>query len=151
MDEIEALIARLGLGPLPVEGGWFVESHRSAASTAIYYLLTPDTFSAIHRLGSEEVFHFYSGDPVEMLLLYPEGLHRTVTLGSDVLSGQSPQVVVPAGVWQGCRLVAGGRYALMGTTVAPPFSFDVYQAGQRDDLIRQYPDCEEMIRALTRV
>ena len=118
---VEQLILRLGLRPLPREGGYFRETYRAAdclsagalpsrygrdkaASTAIYYLLTPDTFSALHRLPTDEVYNFYLGGPVEMLLL-ADGRGRTVLLGSDVLADQQPQVVVPHGVWQGSRLV----------------------------------------------
>ena len=161
------IIARLGLTPLPIEGGYFVETYRSgeivpagalparygrdkAFSTAIYFLLTPDTFSAMHRLRSDEVFHFYRGDPVRMLHLRPDGGHQILTLGGDVTAGESPQIVVPAGTWQGCRLVEGGCYALMGTTVAPAFDSEDYEQGNRDQLIRQYPECAELIRALTR-
>src|SRR5437763_822256 len=109
------LIAALQLQPLPVEGGYYRETYRSSrewqpswlgppfasprpAGTAIYYLLTPDTFSALHRLRSDELFHFYLGDPVDVLLLDDSGGH-IVTLGPDVLGGQQVQALVPAGVW----------------------------------------------------
>jgi predicted cupin superfamily sugar epimerase len=81
--------------------------------------LTPDTFSALHRLASDEVFHFYLGDPVEMLQVWPDGSHRVVLIGTDLAAGERPQVVVPRGIWQGARLRPGGRFALLGTTVAP--------------------------------
>ena len=161
------MVDKLGLTVLPDEGGHFVETYRSdetilasaldprygadkRLSTAIYYLLTPDAFSAMHRLISDEVYHFYSGDPVEMLQLLPDGSHKVVALGSDVLSGQEVQVVVRQGVWQGSRLKHGGEYALLGTTIAPAFDPSDYEHGDRDILVRDYPDCAEMIRALTR-
>lgn len=149
---LEALIEKLGLSLLPMEGGYFAETYRAAdgSSTAIYYLLTPDTFSAMHRLASDEVFHFYSGDPVEMLQLFPDGSHEIVLIGGDVLAGQRPQVVVPKGVWQGSRLVSGGAYALMGTTVAPSFRYEDYEHGDRVSLIARYPDCAELIAVLSR-
>ena len=148
---VEELIAKLGLSPLQMEGGYFAETYRSADgfSTAIYYVLTPDTFSAMHRLASDEVFHFYSGDPVEMLRLFPDGSHEIVMIGSGILAGQRPQLVVPKGVWQGCRLVPGGEYALMGTTVAPAFRCEDYEHGDPDSLITEYPDCAELITALS--
>jgi uncharacterized protein len=160
----EKLIAVLQLQPHPKEGGFFRETHRSAdqlsalpvryqgersASTAIYYLLTNATFSAMHRLITDEVFHFYAGDPVRMLQLLPDGSGRTVILGPDVLAGQSPQVVVPAGVWQGSQLAPGGEFALLGATVAPGFEYADYEAGQRETLVRQYPGFAELIRQLT--
>src|SRR5688500_2789511 len=121
----QQIIDRLQLKPHPIEGGYFRETYRSTlslpaealpheyggernVSTAIYYLLTPDTFSVIHRVKSDEIFHFYAGDPVEMLQLWPDGSGHTITVGNDPAAGHEPQVVVPAGVWQGCRLVIGG-------------------------------------------
>jgi predicted cupin superfamily sugar epimerase len=163
----EALIAALDLKPHPVEGGYFRETYRSAdqfpagvlpprygsarsAGTAIYYLLTPQTYSALHRLPTDEVFHFYLGGPVRMLQLDPDGSGRTVILGSDVLAGQQPQLVVPRGVWQGSLLEPGGAFALLGATVAPGFDYADYEAGQREELLAQYPAFAELIRRLTR-
>jgi len=166
------LIERLGLAPLPFEGGYYRETHRSgeslpgrrsgdrALSTAIYYLLTPGTFSAMHRLASDEAFHFYVGDPVEMLQLHPDGSHTVIVLGSDIGAGQAPQVVVPSGTWQGCRIgrslgpcarrdSQGCGYALMGTTMAPGFDPGDYEHGDRAALIARYPRCAKMIEELT--
>ncbi len=162
-DDVKAL---LGLRRHELEGGWFVETYRAAESTApaatppghvsprplstaIYYLLTPDTCSRIHRLASDEVFHFYLGDPVEMLQLGPGLAGRVLTLGSDLASGMRPQCVVPRGVWQGSHLVAGGRYALLGTTVAPGFTDADYETGRRDDLVAAWPAFRDLIAALT--
>src|ERR1700722_2054302 len=148
----------LGLAPHPREGGWFVrtyEAHEKIAAeafedqryegarrtgTAIYYLLEPGTFSEMHRLKSDEVFHFYAGDAVEMLQLMADGTGATVVIGSDLLRGQTPQVVVERGVWQGSRLVEGGRWALLGCTVSPGFEFEDYEAGLREDLCGAWPD-----------
>ena len=162
-DELRAL---LHLEPHP-EGGYFVETYRSDESipggslpdrylkarslgTAIYYLLTPDTFSSMHRLNSDEAFHFYMGDPVEMLQLHPDGSGTVLTLGTDIVAGMRPQVIVPRGVWQGARLLSGGRFALLGTTVSPGFEFQDYESGQRDRLIDSYPQFREQISALTK-
>jgi predicted cupin superfamily sugar epimerase len=162
----EQLISRLGLVPLPREGGWYRETYRAdlelpaaalaprcpgprAAGTAIYYLLTPDTFSALHRLASDEVFHFYLGGRVEMLLLDPrrnEG--RVVVLGSDLLAGEQPQVVVPRGVWQGSRLRPGGAFALLGTTMAPGFDFADYEDADPEALAAAFPAFADRIHGL---
>lgn len=167
MDSVEDIKRLPGLEPHPAEGGFFAETYRAAESlpadalperygaarnisTAIYYLLTPDSFSAMHRLASDEVFHFYLGDPVEILRLHPGGHSDIAALGSDVAAGMRPQVVVPAGVWQGSRLRSGGRYALLGTTVAPGFAFDDYEHGSRDGLAAAYPGFADQVRALTR-
>jgi predicted cupin superfamily sugar epimerase len=163
----QEIIDALGMEPHPTEGGWFVETYRCPESaegdglpgryaasrthsTAIYYLLTPDTFSEIHRLRSDEVYHFYLGDPVEMLQLRPNGTGEVLTLGTDLASGQRPQVLVPREVWQGSRLVEGGRFALLGCTVAPGFEPEDYDGGAREDLVRRYPEYASLIKALTR-
>lgn len=163
----DELIRLLSLVPLPGEGGWYRETYRSRvripanglpaayagprdASTAIHYLLTSDTFSALHRLRGDEIFHFYLGDPVEMLHLRPDGTGATLTLGPRPHEGMHPQVVVPGGVWQGARIAPGGRYALLGCTVAPGFEFEDFELGNRDALLRQYPAYAERIRSLTR-
>ncbi len=164
MPTATELIALLQLQPHPREGGFFRETYRAdqslahapgnhagprAASTAIYYLLTPQTFSAVHRLVSDEIFHFYLGDPVRMLQLEPDGQGRTLVLGSDLLHGQQAQVVVRRGVWQGSCLEPGGSFALLGCTVAPGFDYADYETGQRDALVKQYPAFAEWICRLT--
>jgi predicted cupin superfamily sugar epimerase len=149
------------------EGGYFIETYRSSETisekalpgrykggrsfgTAIYYLLTPKTFSSVHRLQSDEIFHFYLGGPVEMLQLWPDGSGKVLTLGSDILNGMLPQVVVPGGVWQGARLLKNGGFALLGTTVSPGFEFADYESGRRDELIKSYPQFRELIIVLTK-
>ncbi len=162
MPSLEDLVWQLDLKPHPVEGGWFVETYRSdesftsaagvrrSLSTAIYYLLTPDSVSALHRLRGDEIFHFYLGDPVEMLQLRPDGGGRIITIGTDFGAGMRPQVVVPAGVWQGSRLAPGGRFALLGTTMAPGFDPTDYERPDAERLLASYPDFTEMIRELAR-
>ncbi|MFB4317783.1 cupin domain-containing protein [Actinomadura sp. 21ATH] len=153
----DAIITRLGLGPLPVEGGLFVQTWRSdpggaPAGTATYAALTddPDSFSAMHRLPVDEIWHFYLGDPVDLLLLHPDGTHSTPRLGQDVLGGQHVQFVVPAGYWFGASLAPGGRFALFGNTLAPGFHSGLYEGGERAELTAGWPDAAERITALTR-
>jgi predicted cupin superfamily sugar epimerase len=105
----------------------------------------------MHRLQSDEVFHFYAGDAVEMLQLREDGRGATVVIGNDLLRGQRPQAVVERGVWQGSRLVKGGRWALLGCTVSPGFEFDDYETGERAELCAGWPEFAEKIEALTRV
>ena len=118
--------------------------------TAIYYLLEPDTFSEMHRLKSDEVFHFYAGDAVEMLQLIEKGQGARVVIGNDLLRGQRPQVIVERGVWQGSRLVQGGRWALLGCTVSPGFEFEDYETGLRENLCAAWPEFVSEITTLTR-
>ncbi|MGI9254451.1 MAG: cupin domain-containing protein, partial [Thermomicrobiales bacterium] len=157
------LIGLLGLAPLPDEGGHYAETWSGAPLTmpsgkvrrhgsAIYYLVTPAGFSAMHRLPTDEVYHFYLGDPVEQLILMPGGSGHVQVLGTDFIAGQRPQSIAPAGSWQGSRLLPGGPagYALIGTTMAPGFHFEDYEHGDRDDLTARYPQWREAIMALTR-
>ncbi len=155
---VDEIIRALDLKPHP-EGGFFAETYRSAAgtgrpvrplATAIYYLLTADSFSEMHRLPSDEIFHFYLGDAVEMLQLFPDGSGTRVRLGTNLAAGERPQVVVPAGVWQGSTLAPGGRFALLGTSMSPGFDYADYCAGQREELVRVYPRFREAILARTR-
>ena len=157
-EEIKSL---LKLEPHPSEGGWFRRTYTSggtvelprgarAQGTAIYYLLEPGTFSELHVLDSDEIFHFYLGAPVEMLQLFPDGRSAVFTLGPDLAAGQEVQVVVPAGVWQGTRLIGDGKLALLGCTVTPGFDFADYRNAPAAELIAKWPGQAERIRALTR-
>jgi predicted cupin superfamily sugar epimerase len=157
-SEIKAL---LQLEPHPIEGGSFRRTYTSAGSvdlprgtrhqgTAIYYLLEPETFSEMHVLSSDEIFHFYLGDPVEMLQLHPEGQTAIFILGPDIEAGQHVQLVVPAGVWQGTRLIGDGQVALLGCTVCPGFDFADYRNARYAELAEKWPAEAERIRALTR-
>lgn len=160
------IIRFFNLTPHPEEGGYYRETYRSdetipmealpgryacpkAFGTAIYFLLTHDTCSRLHRLPTDEIFHFYLGDPVLMVNLYPDMSSRVITLGSDIRRGDHVQIVIPRGTWLGTCLHEGGRFALMGTTMAPGFDFTDYEAGERCDLIKHYPDKRELIERLT--
>ena len=103
----------------------------------------------MHMLTSDEIFHFYLGDPVEMLQLHPDGRTDVFTFGADIAGGQHVQLTVPAGVWQGTRLLAGGKMALLGCTVTPGFEFADYASGSYADLAGRWPGEAERIRALT--
>lgn len=160
------IIRLLDLKPLPIEGGWFRETYRTqeripaglligknpqrALATAIYYLLAPDTISAMHRLSGDEVYHFYLGDPVELLMLGASGDSRRILLGHDLEHGEVVQFVVPGRTWQGSRLLSGGSFALLGTTMSPGFSPEDFEPGHCGELVRLCPKQAELIKALTR-
>jgi len=165
MDAAE-IIRRLGLRPLGFEGGYYRETYRSSQgipsaalpgryagrrrlATAIYYLITPDSFSRLHRLRSDEIYHFYLGHPVNLVLLFPDGRRKTIRLGGGPAKGLEPQAVVPRGVWQGARLAPGGRFALMGTTISPGFDFRDLELGGRASLVKEYPKHRNTIFDLT--
>jgi predicted cupin superfamily sugar epimerase len=162
----QEIIKFFQMKPLPDEGGYYVETYRAKGkitqanlppgysawrnfSTAILYLLTPDTFSRLHRVRSDEVFHFYLGDPVTMLQLHPDASSKIIILGQDILNGQCVQAVVPAGVWQGCFLNQGGKFALLGCTVSPGFEFADYESGRQNELLDKYPEQQDLIIKLT--
>ena len=157
-DQIRQL---LRLEPHPIEGGWYRRTYTSDVSvallrgvrpygTAIYYLLEEGAFSEMHILASDEIFHFYYGDPVEMLQLLPDGGSAVFTLGPDLEAGQHVQLVVPAGVWQGTRLIGGGKVALLGCTVTPGFDFADYRNGTWAELTAGWPAEAARIKKLTR-
>lgn len=146
----QKLIEELKLEPLEMEGGYFRRTYTSelhfdeknrSAGSAIYYLLTPETHSKIHALPIDEIYHFYLGDPVELLLLEESGKAEMITLHNDVLAGGKPQFVVDKHLWQGSRLKPGGQFALLGTTMAPAFEYADFKTPENlDTLLAKYPD-----------
>lgn len=151
--QIEQIVKKLGLAPLEGEGGMFRRTCAGqtgpdgrACYSAIYYLLTERSFSHMHRLSTDEIYHFYMGDSLELLLLYPDGRAECRRLGTGIAEGEVPQLLVPAGVWQGSRVAAGGTYALVGTTMAPAYRDEDYEHGDCGLLCRRYPDVAEKIR-----
>lgn len=163
----DEVIARLGLRPLPGEGGYFTERYRAGwilspnampgsypaeriAATAIYFLITPDQFSALHRLRGDELWHFYLGDPVELVTIDSDGDVKTVRMGHDLAGGETPQALAPAGTWLGCALAEGGEWALLGTTMTPGFHPDDFELADRAQLLAAYPYAADVILRLTR-
>lgn len=163
------IIRQLEMQKIPDEGAWFALTYRSddamapgsidrygkvphVMGSAIYALATREDFSALHRLKTDEIWHYYGGDPLELLLLHPDGRGEIVVLGPDVLSGQRPQYTVRRGVWQGARpqRAAPDAYTLFGCTLAPSFEDSDFEMGYRTELERAYPKFTKEIRALTR-
>lgn len=162
MPTAAEIINLLQLQPLPNEGGYFKQTYACApsagalrpASTAIYFLITPDGFSALHRLETDELWHFYAGDVVEHLTLDPvSGKGVKHFLGADLAVGGRPQLVVSGGSWQGARLAPGPAregWALLGCTMAPGWDEREFILGQRAALIAGFPAWADDIKALTR-
>jgi predicted cupin superfamily sugar epimerase len=146
--EAASWAAHLKLEPLEHEGGLFRQMHLDEHSSAIYYLLAAPDFSALHSLSSTEVYHWYAGSPLELLLLYPDGRSEVTLLGPDREAGQLPQLVVPPGVMQGSSPI--GEWSLIGTTMSPPFQWDGFTLGNRSELQGRYPEAATRIRSLTR-
>ncbi|MFZ0322060.1 MAG: cupin domain-containing protein [Candidatus Sulfotelmatobacter sp.] len=159
-------IAKLGLEAHP-EGGYFRQSYESdlilakeslpaeftgprVASTAIYFLLRGEEFSAFHRLRSDEVWHFYVGATLVVHVIDKDGQYSEFRLGSDPDAGEVLQAVVKAGCWFASRVRDGGGLALVGCTVAPGFDFDDFEMARRQELVRSYPQHRRVIERLTR-
>ena len=156
-EELAGIANQYGLEPLPVEGGLFrrtwagpLDERGRPAGSAIIVLFSveDDLFSAMHRLPVDEVWHFYRGDPLELLLLEPDGGSRVELLGPG--AGQHVQLTVPAGTWMGARVAGGGRWTLCGMTMAPGFVPADYEGGEADDLCGRYPAVADRIRDLCR-
>ncbi len=150
------LIAKLSLERHP-EGGWYRETYRSdenvatsrgvrAACTAIYFLLRDQEFSALHRIASDEVWHFYMGAPLRVETITPDGLTAGFVLGYE--ADEVLQAWVPAGWWFGASLVRDG-WALVGCTVAPGFDFADFEMASREVLLGKFPGAADVVRRLT--
>ena len=142
------VITLLGLEPLAEEGGMWTRILLDEHASAIYFLMRPGDFSAMHRLDSTEIWHHYLGAPAGMLLLHPDGSADLPILGKGLGDGQRPCVTVPAGVWMGASTM--GDWSLVGATMAPPWHPDRFQLGDRTDLAVRYPQAALRIEELTR-
>ena len=165
--EIAKIIANLDLQPHP-EGGYFKETYRSNGvidennlenefvgkrnySTAIYFLLTSDTFSAFHSINQDEIWHFYKGSPIRLHIISTEGDYSTVIIGNDFAKEQLPQYVVKAKDWFAAEVIDDRSYSLVGCTVSPGFDFRDFELPRRKTLISKFPQYEAIITKLTRV
>lgn len=167
MLSAQEIIDLLQLEPLTFEGGFYRQTycadeqipqqalpqrytHDKAFGTCIYYLLTPETYSEFHALPTDEIYHFYLGDPVEMIELHEDGECTATILGPDIAAGQKVQHLVPKGTWQASYVLAGGSVALLGCTMAPGFDRDDFQKGNWETLLRKFPKHHQIIMRLTR-
>ena len=158
-------IRTLDLRPHP-EGGFFREIYRAedrivqaglpprypgdrVLSTSIYFLLLSGRVSRLHRLRSDEIWHFYDGSPVVIHVIGPDGAYDSITLGRDPAAGRVFQAVVRAGWWFGAEVAAPDSFGLVGCTIAPGFEFDDFELGRREDLLTSYPEHRDIIEKLT--
>ncbi|UII23970.1 cupin domain-containing protein [Fulvivirga ligni] len=162
MVTVEYLVNKLQLEPHP-EGGYFKETYRADlksdfngfegernVSTGIYFLLEQLDFSAFHKIQSDEMWHFYDGDTMEVHMIFDDGTHKVVKLGRDLEKGELLQFVVPAGVWFGSRVAKGGDFSLVGCTVAPGFDFKDFEMPTAEVLLERFPKQKGIIEEMTR-
>ena len=165
MSTAREWIKRLELEKHP-EGGYYRETFRArggialpdrfggprAYSTAIYFLITPAEFSCLHRLASDETWHFYTGSPLALRAITPDGARKEIKLGPDFANDQRFQATIGAGNWFGAKLLEDtpGAFALVGCTLAPGFEFSDFELARRADLTRIYPQHANFIREMTR-
>jgi predicted cupin superfamily sugar epimerase len=161
---LQTLRAMFNFQPIAQEGGYYFSTYHSEAmlpgsspgalpklaGSAIYFLMGPGDFSALHKLKEDEIYHFYDGSPTEMLLLFPDGTGRVIICGPAFWKGQQPQVVVKHDTWQGSRPLDPRGYSLLGTTMTPGFDAADFHLGRRDELLAAYPKFAARIKALTR-
>ena len=155
----EKIIKKLNLIPLADEGGYYKQTwvsdlvfENGPAGTAIYFLLVNsfEGFSALHTLSFPEIYHFYLGDSIELSLFHKNGKVEKVTMGQDLLNGEQLQFTVPGGVVQGSKIIKGGKFALIGTTMTPGFILDDFTLNSRKDMVKRYPEYKDLIVSLTR-
>ena len=164
---LEEVVRLLDLKPLVGEGGLWKQTYLSnetlsrdvlpgrttdrLVGSAIHFLLTPQTFSCMHRLQSDEIWYFHMGASVEMLLLYPDGTAAVEVLGHDLSAGQKLQVTVPRGTWMGAQLHEDGEYGLLSTSMAPGYADCEFEAAGFDALVPLLTDPaqEPILRRLT--
>jgi predicted cupin superfamily sugar epimerase len=166
MPRIDDIIEQLGLQKHP-EGGYYNETYRSRGkipkqalgpdfggdrnySTAIYFLLTSDNFSAFHRIRQDEIWHFYEGSPIRLHILDQNGKYEEVILGNDLGKMHHFQYVVQAGHWFASEVSEHDSYSLAGCTVSPGFDFEDFEMASGEQLVAKYPSQTELIKRLTR-
>lgn len=166
MDKIQEIINRLALISHP-EGGYYKETYRSELknfgnlaasdnklerniSTAIYFLITQNSFSAFHRIKSDELWHHYDGGTLKIYVLHPNGDMEIIKLGKKISEGEKYQAVVPANTWFASIPEEGVNYVLTGCTVAPGFDFRDFELANRNDLCAKFPEHHLTIERLTR-
>ncbi|WP_299525754.1 cupin domain-containing protein [Winogradskyella sp.] len=165
MDAIKTIVEQLDLKPHP-EGGYFKETYRSTGcikqdsldteykgqrnySTCIYFLLTSENFSALHRIKQDEIWHFYQGSPIRLHMISNDGIHSEHLIGNNLSKGEAPQFVVPGGYWFAAEVLGKDTYALVGCTVSPGFSFEDFELKSRQELMELFPHLENTITKLT--
>ena len=162
---VEFLVNQLQLIPHP-EGGYYKEVYRSEQvlphgtlpgfdgerniATSIYFLIEKNNFSALHKIKSDETWHFYAGDALEVIELDENGNLIKTLIGNQLNKGEVFQYTVKANRWFGSRVISGGKFSLVGCTVAPGFDFKDFEMATRKNLISEFPQHTNVIESMTR-
>ena len=136
------------------EGGYYVETYRSEinfdtprgvrpASTAIHFLITRDSISHLHRLASDECWHYHLGDPLKVIEITPEGELIETLMGPDFTKGHKLQHTVPAGHW--FASTSTGDFSFVGCTVSPGFEYEDFELGKENELKKEFPHLGDAI------
>ena len=158
-------VRKFNMQPHP-EGGYFAETYRAAETiaestlpgrfggersfgTAIYFLLESHHISALHRIQSDEIWHFYAGGPLEIFVIYPDKTLSIIRLGNNPERGEVFQAVVPAGCWFGSKTATGTDFSFVSCTVAPGFDFADFEMANRAELLAEFPEHKAVIEMLT--
>jgi predicted cupin superfamily sugar epimerase len=164
---IDYLVKTLNLLPHP-EGGYYKETYRANLqlaknalpegflgdrniATAIYFLIEKNNFSALHKIRSDETWHFYYGDALEVIEIDENGVLTATAIGNNLIEGEVFQYTVKANNWFGSRVKAGGNFSLVGCTVAPGFDFNDFELGKKEDLLKLFPQHQKVIIEMTRI
>ncbi len=162
MKDAAYLIQALNLLPHP-EGGFYRQTYKSElaitlhgnrkrhAGTAIYYLLSEQDFSALHRIQSDELWLFHQGEPLEIIIFNSNNEVQAIILGNDIEAGEQPQAMIPAHTWFGARIKSRKGYSLVSCTVSPGFDFADFELANRNELINQFPQHKGVVEAFTRL
>ncbi len=162
VDEVKAM---LGLEPHPT-CGFVAETYRSPLKipagalpeayegdrpygSALYFLVAPDAQIVMHRIRSDQLYHHYLGDPLEVLMLFPDGTGAVAAVGSNLAAGERPQLFIPGGTFHTSRLASGASFALLASTEWPGVEPPDVEHGDIEKLVTAYPDFREQIRAFT--
>ena len=165
-DQADFIIEQYRMQPHP-EGGFFTRTYHSSGliprtalpaefageryfSTAIVFLLKENDFSALHRLRQDEIWHFYLGGSLRLVMISPDGKFSETMLGQNVARGDVVQAIVPAGCWFGAKPAEGTSFSFVGCTVAPGFDFADFELAERSEILSQFPDLETIILEFTK-
>jgi predicted cupin superfamily sugar epimerase len=159
---VDFLVQQFKMLPHP-EGGYYKETYRSNVttyfdelqgkrnnSTGIYFLIEKNNFSAFHKIKSDEMWHFYCGDTLEVIELHQNGELIKTRIGNNLKEGETFQYTVKSNTWFASRVFQNGQFSFVGCTVCPGFDFADFELADQKLLMEQFPQHAMIIKELTR-